>query len=132
MPNPIRLLLLCAACALFMPAWGADNVAENPALQEKLKLFHKFETNLAIPLPERVRTIPDDFLKLLIDYDKSIGIKNTDYKAHAFSPEEAAMFGEYLKLLPARYRTTFSNKLMVVYFVDNFSGAGLTDWLVDK
>jgi hypothetical protein len=120
------LILLGATVCL-----AGENI-EGPELQEKLKLFQRFQPNLALPLAERAQTIPDDFLKILIDYDKSIGIKNTNYKAHPLSPEEAAMFGEYLKLLPGRYRTTFSNKLMAVYFVDNFSGAGLTDWLVNE
>ncbi|HEX5056570.1 MAG TPA: hypothetical protein VFX02_08740 [Gammaproteobacteria bacterium] len=126
----IRLLTILATFMLALVARAGDSA--DSALQEKLGLFQRFEANLAKPLPERVQTIPDDFLKLLIDYDKSSGIKNTDYKAHTLSTEESAIFGEYLQLLPARHQTTFSNKLMVVYFVENFSGAGLTDWLIDK
>jgi hypothetical protein len=126
-----RLMLLLAAGALYISV-HAEESPEGDELQEKLKLFQRFQPNLALPLAERAQPIPDDLLKYLIDYDKSVGIKNTNYKAHALSPEETAMFGEYLKLLPDRYRTTFSNKLMAVYFVDNFSGAGLTDWLVNE
>lgn len=122
-------LALCLQAASVLGA--ADNT-QDPALQEKLKLFQKFEPNLARPLPERVQAIPDDFLKSIIDFDKSIGIKNTDYKARVLTAVEMTMFDEYVRLLPARYQTTFNDKLLAVYFIDNFAGAGLTDWVVDK
>jgi hypothetical protein len=117
---------------MFTPVCGAEGDFEDPALQEKLKLFQRFEANLARPLTERVQAMPQDFLQSIADYDKSIGIRNTDYKAHALSPAEMTMFAEYIKLLPEKYQTTFSSKLLAVYFIDNFAGAGLTDWVVDK
>ncbi len=120
------------AGVLFTPVCGAAENPEDVALREKLETFQRFESNLAMPLAERVQIIPDDLLKSLIDYDRSIGIKSTAYKAHRLSADEKAMFADYVKLLPAKYQTTLSNKLLVVYFVDNFSGAGLTDWAIDK
>jgi hypothetical protein len=131
MHNPLRWmrsLWLLVAC-LCAPLNAA---AEDSALEGKLKLFERFEDNLAMPLAERIQTMPDDFLKLLIDFDKSIGIKNTDYKARPLTAGEKDLFMSYVSLLPGKYRTTFENKLLAVYFVDNFAGAGLTDWFVDK
>lgn len=125
-----RALLLLVVCLLMPLAVAGD--AEDSALQEKRQLFQGFVPNLSLPLAGRVQSIPDDFLKMLIDFDRSIGIKNTDYKARTLTAEEKGLFVEYVDLLPARYRTTFGNKLLAVYFVDNFAGAGLTDWLVDK
>jgi hypothetical protein len=124
-------LVLLAAC-LSMPAAAAPDDTADPGLQEKLKLYRQFEPNLDLPLTGRVQAVPDDFLQSIIAFDKSIGIRNTDYKARVPAAEETAIFAEYLKLLPERYQVTFSNKLLAVYFIDNFAGAGLTDWLIDK
>jgi hypothetical protein len=119
------LLLMCLFASL-------NAAAEDSVLDGKLKLFKRFEANLAMPLAERVQAMPDDLLKSLIDFDQSIGIKNTDYKARILATDEKASFMDYVELLPARYRETFRNKLLAVYFVDNFAGAGMTDWLVDE
>jgi hypothetical protein len=124
----MRSLWLLVTC-LYVPLNAA---AEDSALEGKLEFFERFEANLALPLIERVQTMPDDFLKLLIEFDKSIGIKNTDYKARPLTAEEKKLFISYVSVLPGRYRTTFENKLLAVYFVDHFAGAGLTDWFVDK
>lgn len=124
--------VLAVALVLGASVCRANENPQDPALQEKHKLFQRFQPNLAQSLPERAQAIPDDFLESIIAFDKSIGIRNTDYKAHPLSSEEAAMFAEYVTLLPARHQATFSNKLLAVYFVDNFAGAGLTDWLVDE
>lgn len=129
--GPGRTFSLLAICLLASLAAVAGE-AEDSALRDKLKLFQRYEPHLALPLAERVQTMPDDLLKFLTDFDKSIGIKNTDYKARTLTAGEKALFMTYVSLLPERYRTTFENKLLAVYFVDNFAGAGLTDWVVDK
>src|SRR5688572_1500422 len=115
----IRLPGLFMACMLLAQVCSADDNFEDSVLQEKLRTFQRFEPNLAKPLEDRVQPIPDDLLKSLIAFDKSIGIKNTDYKARRLSADEVAMFADYVKLLPEKYKTTFSNKLLAVYFLDN-------------
>jgi hypothetical protein len=127
----IRSIAYFNTCLLFVPAWAADKT-EDPDLKARLERFKSLESNLSLPLAERVQAVPEDYMKFLIDFDKSIGIKNTDYKTRVPTAEDKALVTEYVKLLPDRYQKTFNDKLMVVYFIDNFAGAGLTDWVIDE
>jgi hypothetical protein len=126
----IRAFTFFITCLLLVPAWAADKT-EDPDLKERLARFKSLEPNLALPLAERVQKASDEYLNFLIAFDKSIGIKNTDYKAHAPTAADKELLTQYVALLPAQYQKTFNKKLMVVYFIDNFAGAGLTDWVID-
>jgi hypothetical protein len=130
MHNMIRLSVFFIACTVFVPAW-AGKIAEDPELKERLERFKSLEANLSLPLVERVQKVPDEYLNLLIAFDKSIGIKNTDYKARVPTAADKALLTEYVNLLPKKYQKVFSDKLLVIYFIDNFAGAGLTDWVID-
>lgn len=131
-PMKLRQAWMALLICWFAPVAATADAAGDSALSDKLKLFERYEPHLALPLAERVRTMPDDLLKFLIDFDRSIGIRNTDYRARTLTPGERALFMTYVGLLPEKYRTTFGNKLLAVYFVDNFAGAGLTDWVADN
>lgn len=134
MPNAVsrRLFAWSAACLLFAAASHAADSDDDKLLKAKLEAYQYFEPNLALPLPARLQTMPDESLQSIITFDRSIGIGNTDYKARVVTPADIALFAEYVALLPERYRTVLSEKLMAVHLVDNFSGAGLTDWYVDE
>ncbi|HEX7026004.1 MAG TPA: hypothetical protein VF268_02050 [Gammaproteobacteria bacterium] len=126
----LRVFVFSMAGALFAAACQADDHAA--VFKAKLDAYHYFEPNLALPLPARVQTMPDESLQSIIAFDRSIGIANTDYKPRTATPADIALFAEYVALLPKHYQTVLSNKLMAVHFVDNFAGAGLTDWYVDQ
>lgn len=121
---------------VFSIAWALFAVAgyagDDNLFKAKLKAYQYFEPNLALTLPGRVQTMPDESLQSIIAFDRSIGIADTDYKARVVTPADIALFARYVGMLPKRYQTVLSEKLMAVHFVDNFSGAGLTDWYVDE
>lgn len=130
--NPFRLLLF-VVCLLFTASPGyAASEGDDKLFKAKLDAFRYFESNLALPLPARVQTMPEESLQSIIAFDRSIGIANTDYRSQVVTPADIALFAEYVGMLPKRYQAVLSNKLMAVHFVDNFSGAGLTDWYVDQ
>src|SRR5688572_13010271 len=95
----IRCLAFFITCMLFVPVWAADK-AEDPDLKARLERFQSLEANLALPLAERVQAVPEDYMKFLIVFDKSISIKNTDYKTRVPTAEDKALLTEYVKLLP--------------------------------
>lgn len=128
----IRSFAFFTFCMLSAVVVNADDSADAKMLESKLGAFQYFKPNLSLPLAGRVQTMPADSLKSIIAFDRSNGIKNTDYKPRTVLPADIALFAEYVKLLPEKYKATLSEKLMAVHFVDNFSGAGLTDWFVDE
>lgn len=130
--RPVRLFTFLAFCTLFAVVVNAGGRDDDKMLEAKREAFRYFEPNLSLPLAGRVQTMPADSLQSIIAFDRSIGIKNTDYKPRTVLPADIALFSEYVQLLPEKYKKTLSEKLLAVHFVDNFSGAGLTDWYVDK
>lgn len=124
----LRLFVFCVGGALLAAAGHADDAA----LKTKLEAYNYFKPNLTLPLPARVQTMSEESLQSIIAFDRSIGIAGTDYKARVVTPADIALFSEYVGLLPKRYQTVLSEKLMAVHLVDNFSGAGLTDWYINE
>jgi hypothetical protein len=91
------------------------------------------QNNLSEPITARIQKMPPDILKIIQDEDRSIGIENTDqYVARKGTAEELALINSYIDLLPVSYQTIFSKKILAIYLVDGFAGAGMTNWLVDQ
>lgn len=102
------------------------------SLRAKRSVFQHMQGNLSTPLVNRIQKIPDDLLKVTQDYDRSIGIQHAErYAAREISADQLNLFKAYVDLLPPAHRNVFASKLLAVYFVDNFSGAGMTEWVID-
>ena len=132
----LRYLILIIACLglLHVPLASCKPIDAQyeSFLLAKRKVFERLHENLPEPLISRVQKMPDDFLKTLRSYDSSIGILDTArYTARTLSAEQISLFKSYADLLPAAYQRVFNSKLLAVYFVDNFAGAGLTEWVID-
>ena len=129
----VAYIFLAASCLLQAGTSSAapDSATYDWLFKEKLRKFKILESNLSKPLINRIRTESDWMLESVIEFDRSIGIEDPDYKVQVPSDEDLAMFSEYIKVLPQSYRKVFSEKLLAVYFFDNFTGAALTDWLID-
>lgn len=95
-----RLFVFSMIGALFAAAGHAGDDAA--VFKAKLEAYHYFEPNLALPLPARVQTMPDESLQWIIAFDRSIDIANTDYKPHVVSPADIALFPACLRNLPGR------------------------------
>ena len=96
-------------------------------------LFQQLKPNLSQPIIARVQKMPNALLKSTMEFDLSIGIENAkNYVSHQPSVAERALFQNYIEKLPKAHQDIFKKKLLAVYLVDGFSGAGLTDWVVDQ
>lgn len=119
-------MLVVTACSPF-------NSQEKAAIEWKRGLFQRLQNNLSEPIVGRVQKMPADLLKATQDYDRSIGIEDSNhYVARTPSTEELELINSYYESLPIAYKKAFSEKLLAVYLVDGFAGAGMTDWLVDR
>jgi hypothetical protein len=129
--------------ALFLVLFGVPMLAgsacsqlnsqEKIALDWRRGVVQRFHDNLSRPFSERVQQMPADVLKVAQDYDQSLGIANTDrYIAKLPTADELTLLKSYFDLLPSAHQDVFSRKLLAVYLIDGFAGAGLTEWLVDQ
>ena len=128
----LALCLLLASLA----AGAGQELPEDPnkaAIDSKIATYHRLSDNLSRPLSERVLAMSDSLLQDVIEGDRSIGIGGTgDYSTRPASVEELALVQQYVALLPRAYREAFEEKLLAIFLVDEFAGAGLTSWVVDE
>jgi hypothetical protein len=76
--------------------------------------------------------MPADLLAATQAYDTEIGIEiQGSYVARVGTAKELALIKRYIEILPRSYLDIFEKKLLAVYLVDGFAGAGLTDWVLD-
>lgn len=136
MKTAFRVLLLSIYIGLLTPlltACSTGSSSNQAAIEARKAQFQKLKPNLSLPLVGRVQQMPADLIEATQAFDKSIGIVNVGpYQARAASDDELALMKSYIALLPPAHQTVFAEKLLAIYLIDNFPGAGLTDWVVDS
>ncbi|MEW5734647.1 MAG: hypothetical protein AB1921_07315 [Thermodesulfobacteriota bacterium] len=116
---PVLLAALaCAACA--SPSRYAAR-AQEPALD-----FSRYGFNPETTLASRVAEPPDFVLDYLKKMDERPG-----YAPHTLSPQEREMVEHKLELLPRGYQEILRERLLGLYFVDDFLGSGYTEFVPD-
>tara|TARA_B110000305_G_C19428397_1_gene634912 strand:- start:682 stop:1677 length:996 start_codon:yes stop_codon:yes gene_type:complete len=85
--------------------------------------FYDFKSNSSIA--NRIQPTPAFILKQLNSWD------NKDYKSYSPSDQQIQLFKNYVKLLPIANQKIIQNKVVGIYFIDEFMGSGLTDWLIN-
>jgi hypothetical protein len=122
----ICLAVLLAAC-------DPNDSQYERTLLGKMRLFERLQSNLSEPVATRLQQMPDDLLKATRNNEKSIGIVNAIlYTTRKPTVNELELFKSYLGLLPPKLQAVFSEKLLAVYLVDDFSSAGLANWVADR
>ncbi|MFC1725283.1 hypothetical protein ACFL4T_06625 [candidate division KSB1 bacterium] len=79
------------------------------------------------PLISRVSNIPEFLLDYMKKYDE-----RKDYTAYKPSEKEMSMIGEYLRLLPPVHKKVMKERLVGIYFINNFLGSGFTDYILSE
>lgn len=105
--------------------------SKNPTLIELInqmpsKKLENYDFNPEIPVISRINETPD----FLLDYLKKLD--NTDaYSSYLPTNEELDIIGLYLDLLPPLHKETIREKLIGIYFVNNWLGSGMADYVID-
>lgn len=73
----------------------------------------------------RIAAIPASTLKTMMQMDR-----RSDYLPYLPSAAERTMFAEYLEKLPAANKRVMQKSLVRIYFIKNFAGAGMTDFVL--
>lgn len=77
-------------------------------------------------LDSRFGPPPPKVLDYIKEYDK-----NPNYTPHSLSAKDRRVIKNTLKKLPPILKKTLQESAVGIYFIDNFQGGGLTEWLVD-
>ena len=75
-------------------------------------------------LVDRLQKAPDFLLSFLRKMDNV-----STYTTYTPSPEEVAELKSTIAVLPAQYAGTLRQRLVGIYFINNFIGSGLTDYV---
>lgn len=107
--------------------------ADESAIEARKGQFKRLQTNLDLPLGQRIQKMPMSLLDDTRAFDQSIGIENAkNYVARIPTDIELALINKYIGLLPPTHQQIFEKKLLAIYLIDNFFGGGFTDWVIDN
>jgi len=86
-----------------------------------------YNFNAETDVISRVAPVPDSILKMLRKLDNCPA-----YVSYTPSKDEMKIIEESLCLLPPVYKDILKMRLVNIYFVKNFYGGGITDWILDE
>ena len=121
LPAIIILLLL------ILPVLPEETTPRPASLKDPDKLLENYAFSRAEPVEERVRNAPSIVMNYLKNLDK-----RDDYSPHVLTGEERRLVNESLKLLPPGIVKAMEDRLIGIYFINNFLGNGLADWVLDR
>jgi len=113
---------------LLLPSFTAGNISDT----DKLKSIpaHQLLTHsslLSAELSYRIKAASP----VIIDYLNKMD--STDrYKNYKLNDKEKVMFTRYFNMLPSEYKKIISTKVAAIYFIENFSGGGMSDTVFDS
>lgn len=91
------------------------------------KRFENYSFDPSLPLIDRVEKVPDIVLSYYRKMDEA-----PSYAAYAPSREEMREIERCLAALPGVHRRVLEEKLLGIYFIDNFLGSGMADYVLDE
>lgn len=89
--------------------------------------FKNYSFNPASTLISRVTEAPVFVLKHLRELDS-----RDSYTNYIPDKSEITTISQYLNLLPELNKAVLRERLIAIYFINNFHGSGLTDWVLDE
>lgn len=95
-----------------------------------LEPVHRFENytfSSHNPILARVSLPPEIVLRHLQNLDN-----RPDYTGYMPSHDELQNFEKAIRILPSLNRSMLDKRLLGIYFIPNFMGSGLTEWVVDR
>lgn len=117
--------------SFFLPVLRAENgPSPEDFRRSREQPAHRLKTysfDPAVPLAERIGPCPVFLNNVMKKMD---GKKN--YEPYAPTQEEIKLLQDYIGTLPPRMTETFKERLVGIFFIRNFTGNGMADWVVDE
>lgn len=126
----LRKIILLSATALFLFCFSCERKTDYRELMEKIPAFHLENYpffNPESPLADRIIPAPEFILTYLKNMDK-----RDDYEVYAPTDEEHALCADYLDKLPEQHKKVLEKRLVGIYFIKNFLGSGMADFVLDQ
>jgi hypothetical protein len=106
----------------------STQTSENDLSDIPAKDLESYEFDSSSPLIDRVKEAPDFVLTYLEDVMEG----NQIYISYTPSETEMYQIQSYLDLLPQSYMQTLQERLIGIYFLDNWIGSGAADYVFDS
>ncbi len=120
--NVIKIIGFSLIFICFQVSGCVHTTRNKTALQ-----FESYAFDADSPLASRVSVPPEFLISYLKDLD---GRK--DYRAYKPTGTEKKIIEDSLATLPPLFKKILKKKLIGIFFIDNFLGSGLTEWIVDS
>jgi hypothetical protein len=99
-----------------------DIIKENP-----IRRIESYNGNIDFSIAEKIIDVPENIL----DYLKEMDSVN-NYSSYKIAEHEKLLFINYCNFLPSAYIELLNNKVIAIYFIENFKGGGMTNYLFDE
>jgi hypothetical protein len=86
-----------------------------------IQIIENYNGNIKLAIEEKILSAPDIIIDLLNKMDE-VDI----YSSYMLNKEETRLFLDYYSLLPVKFRTLIEEKVIGIYFINNFLGGGMT------
>ncbi len=119
-------LILLITLFFFNSAFAGDTVFQEKLGLIKAKNLKHYKFSGKSDLADRIKTAPDFVLAYWSKQD------DRSYTAYNLSEDDLRLTRQCLALLPGTYKTILKERLIGIYFVEDFLGSGLADYVVDE
>jgi len=120
---PVLLMAISLVLAFFTCyIITARKTAIDPVHFLKNHTFHH-----SLPVVERTGAIPSNILNHMRNFDS-----RPDYSGYNPDQADLKIINSSINLLPGHIRKLLNGHLLGIYFINDFLGSGLTDWITDE
>ncbi|MFH0975350.1 MAG: hypothetical protein V1874_06170 [Spirochaetota bacterium] len=122
-----RLVLILTALTFFTCSTNQARISlRNKISGTPAKNYTSYAFNPETPLEERVKAAPDFLLSYLKEIDN-----NSTYSIYMPAKHEITIIRKYLALLPQIHQNILKDRLIGIYFINNFTGSGMVEYVLE-
>jgi hypothetical protein len=119
-----KYYLIILVITLFSLSYCKKNYGNN---LHPIQKAENYNGNINLPIEERLLATPDIIIDILNEFD------SVDYySSKELNGNEKQLFMNYYDLLPLKYKEIIKEKVVGIYFVNNFLGGGMTEAIFDN
>ena len=104
----------------------SDKEIISQELKKSERQIHRYGFDPASSVISRIKTPPDFVMKYIREMD------GREYTPYLPDKKELKIIRRAIKLLPALHKRIIKERVLGIYFINDFWGSGMTDWVLDK
>lgn len=119
-----KISLIIILTFLIPYACSSAEKRRNEIINDGIHHIRNYSFNPYSDIISRIKSLPEKHLKKLMELDN-----RKDYSPYRPTRNELKLFREYFSQLPALNRKTMMETTVAIYFVKNFMGGGMSDFI---